>query len=176
MLLLDALKIENEDIKKALGRTGKGNDVLGVILSRPPMSPYDTLVIDVGSADGVKAGNKVYTEGEVLVGDIAEVFEHESKVSMFSTPGRIMPIIVGSTTIETQATGKGGGNFTAKFPVEIRIKEGDLIVTPQIRPHAFGVVERIVVDSSDSLQTILFKSPINIHEFRFVEVDRGSVK
>jgi hypothetical protein len=62
----------------------------------------------------------------------------------------------------------------AKLPVEIDVNEGDTIVIPQIRPHAFGVVEKIVVDSSDSMQTILFKMPVNIHEFRFVRVDKAS--
>ncbi len=173
-LLLDALRKENESLKNALGRTGKGDDVLGVILSRPPVSPYDTLIIDIGSDDGVKVGNKVYTDGDTVIGDIVEVYGNHSKVSLYSTPGRISPIIIGATNVETQAVGRGGGDFAAKLPVEIDVKEGDVIVMPQIRPHAFGVVEKIIVDSSDSLQTILFKMPANIHEFRFVQVDKAS--
>jgi rod shape-determining protein MreC len=174
MLLLDALRKENESLKSTLGRTGGGDDVLGVILSRPPVSPYDTLVIDIGSNDGVKVGNKVYTDGDTIIGDIVEVFGNHSKVSLYSSPGRTSSIIIGASNVETQAVGRGGGDFTAKLPVEIDVKEGDTIVIPQIRPHAFGVVERIIVDSSDSMQTILFKMPINIHEFRFVRVDKGS--
>ncbi len=171
MLLLDTLRSENEELKKNVGRTGQGKDVLGVILSRPPISPYDTLVIDIGSSDGVAVGNKVYTSGDTLVGDVVEVYEHSSKISLFSTPGREIPILVGSSTVATQAIGKGGGNFSAQLPADVRINKGDTIITTQIRPHAFGVVQEILIDSSDSLQTILFKAPINIHEFRFVQVD-----
>ena len=174
ILMLDALRKENEDLKNALGRMSKGNFVLGVILSRPPMSPYDTLVIDIGESDGVKVGNKVYADGDTLIGDVAEVYPSQSKVSLFSTPGRIVPVMVGTSNVETQATGRGGGNFVAKLPVEVGIKEGDTIIMPQLRPHTFGVVERIQVDSSDSLQTILFKAPVNIHQFRYVEVDKSS--
>lgn len=174
-LMLSSLIEENENLKSALGRSATGDDILGVILSRPPMSPYDTLIIDIGTADGVAVGNKVYTEGDVLVGDIAEAYLHQSKVSLFSSPGRTTSILIGSSTVETLATGRGAGNYVAKLPVEVKIKKGDPIITPQIRMHTFGVVEEIMVDSSDSLQTILFKTPINIHEFRFVEVDKKAV-
>jgi cell shape-determining protein MreC len=172
-LMLNTLMEENRNLKSALSRSATGDDILGVILSRPPMSPYDTLIIDIGSADGLSVGNKVYTEGDVLVGDIVEVFAHQSKVSLFSSPGRTTSILIGSSTVETLATGRGAGNYVAKLPVEVKIKAGDAIATPQIRMHTFGVVEEIMVDSSDSLQTILFKTPINIHEFKFVEVDRN---
>lgn len=174
MLLLDALKKENEELKIALGRATQGEVVLGVILARPPISPYDTLVIDIGSDDGLAIGDKVYTDGDTLVGDIAEVFDSHAKVSLYSSPGRVVPVVIGSTNAETQATGRGAGNFMARLPVELGIEEGDTIVMPQIRPHSFGVVEKVMVDSSDSLQTILFKSPVNIHEFKYVEVDTGS--
>lgn len=173
MLLLDVLRKENEELKKNQGRTGQGDDVLGVILSRPPVTPYDTLVIDIGVADGLEVGNKVYTAGDTLIGDVVEVFEHSSKVSLFSTPGRQMSILVGSTTVETLAIGRGGGNFSAELPADIKISKGDTIITTLIRPHAFGVVEEILIDSSASLQTLLFKAPMNIHQFRFVQVDKS---
>jgi len=175
ILLLDSLKEENEHLKTVLGRTAKGNDVLGVILSRPPVSPYDTLVLDVGTADGVRVGNKVYTDGDNLIGDIAEVHANQSKVSLFSNPGRQTQVLIGKTNISAQAIGRGLGNFTVRLPVEVGVQEGDLIMMSQVRPHTFGVVETIMVDSSDSLQTILFKSPTNINSLRFVEVDRNSI-
>ncbi|MBI5134142.1 MAG: rod shape-determining protein MreC [Candidatus Taylorbacteria bacterium] len=170
-LLLNDLRTENESLKALLGRTGEGHDVLGVILSRPPMSPYDTLIIDIGSVDGVEAGDKVYAEGDILIGDVAEAYAHQSKVDLFSAPGRIIPILLGKSGVQIQAVGRGAGNFSARLPVEIGVEEGDPIILPQIRPHTFGVVEKIMVDSSDSLQTMLFKAPANINEIRFVEVD-----
>lgn len=174
MLLLDTLRKENEDLKTALGRSGRGDSVLGVVLSRPPMSPYDTLVVDIGENDGVQVGNKVYTDGDTLIGDVVEAYANQSKVSLFSSPGRIVPVIVGGSNVETQATGRGAGNFVMMLPVEVGIEEGDTITLPQIRAHTFGVVEEIMVDSSDSLQTILFKIPVNIHGFRYVQIDKNS--
>lgn len=170
-LLLDSLKEENEHLKNVLHRTTKGNDVLGVVLSRPPVSLYDTLIIDIGENDGVLLGNKVYSEGDILIGDIVEVYPHQSKVALFSMPGRSISVTVGDTGISAQALGRGLGNFSIHIPVEVGIKEGDTILLPQIRPHVFGIVEKILVDSSDSLQTVLFKLPVNMNNIRFVEVD-----
>ena len=174
ILLLDSLKDENESLKSTLGRISKGNDALGIILARPPVLLYDTLIIDIGRTDGVQVGNKVYTDGDNLIGDISEVYANQSKVSLFSNPGRLTSVLIGKTNISAQAKGRGLGNFTLELPVEIDIQEGDIIILPQIRPHTFGVVEKILVDSSDSLQTILFKSPTNISNLRFVQVDRSN--
>ncbi len=173
-LLIDGLKQENESLKNSLSRSAAGDDVLGIVLSRPPVSAYDTLVIDIGSSDGVAKGDKVYADGDALIGDISEVYANQSKVSLFSTPGRTISVNIGEADTTAEAKGRGLGNFLLHVPVEIGIKEGDIISLSQIRPHTFGVVEKIIVDSSDSLQTILFKSPININSLRFVEVDRNT--
>ncbi|HEY0908445.1 MAG TPA: rod shape-determining protein MreC [Candidatus Paceibacterota bacterium] len=173
-LLIDSLKAENESLKNSLNRSAAGDDILGIVLSRPPVSAYDTLVIDIGSDDGVSKGDKVYADGDTLIGDIAEVYANQSKVSLFSTPGRTISVILGTADVTAQAKGRGLGNFQLNIPVEVGVKEGDIIALPQIRPHTFGIVEKIIVDSSDSLQTILFKSPVNINSLRFVEVDRNT--
>jgi len=173
-LLLESLRRENEELKALLGREHSGKDVLGLVLSRPPLTFYDTLIIDIGSSDGIVAGDKVYAGGTVLLGDVSEVFGATARVSLFSTPGRIVPVVFGSSTVQAQATGRGGGNFEARLPVDIEIRKGDSITFPHIRSHVFGIVEEIIVDSTDSLQTILFKAPVNMHELRFVEVETGS--
>lgn len=172
MLALDDVKSENESLKNAMGRIGKASVVLGVILSRPPASPYDTLVLDIGTNDGVRVGDKVYAEGDALIGDISEVYANQSKATLYSTSGRETPVLVGTTTIAAEATGKGGGNFVIKLPASAKVVKGAVISMPHIRTHVFGVVDTIMVDSSDSLQTILFRSPVNVYQLKFVEVEK----
>lgn len=173
-LLLDTVKKENAELKDLLGRQHAGRDVLALVLSRPPLTFYDTIIVDVGTSDGIVVGDKVYAQGEVLIGDVSEVFAKTSRVSLFSTPGRVLQVVMGSSTIQAQATGKGGGNFEARLPVDVKISQGDVITFPHIRSHVFGVVEKIIVDSTDSLQTVLFKAPVNMHELRFVEIETDS--
>ncbi|HEU5114291.1 MAG TPA: rod shape-determining protein MreC [Candidatus Paceibacterota bacterium] len=172
MLLLSALQSENDALLRDLGRAAKGDYVLGAIMARPPVSPYDTLILDIGSSDGVAVGDKVYAEGDVLVGDVSDVFSGTSKVSLFSTPGRTMSVLVGSSTVATEATGKGGGNFVLTLPATTPLATGALVRLPGVKPHTFGIVDRIIVDSTDSLQTVLFRSPVNLSQLEFVEVDR----
>lgn len=171
-ILLDSTQRENEELKALLGRKGAKNDVVGVVISRPPASPYDTFVIDIGSADGVKVGAKVYAGGSVLIGDIAEVFGKTSKVSLFSAPGRAVQVLLGPSHKEVDAVGRGGGNFTAKVPVGVAVEKGDTLELSQLRNHVFGVVQDIVADSTDSLQTIMFKAPVNLSELRLVQVEK----
>jgi cell shape-determining protein MreC len=173
-MLLDGLRRENEELKGLLGRARTGRDVVGLVLSRPPVSFYDTLIIDVGSSDGIEVGDKVYAQGAILVGDISETFGSTARVSLFSTPGRAVSVLFGSSTVQAEAIGKGAGNFEAHLPVGVEVSEGDAITFPHLRAHVFGIVESVSVDASDSLQTILFKAPINMHQLRFVEVETES--
>lgn len=175
MLMLDTLRSENEELKALLGRSeargGGQADLLAVVLQRPPVSPYDTLVLDVGENDGVQVGDRVYASGDVLVGEVVEAYARESKASLFSSPGHSTPVLLGPANIAAQAMGRGGGNFAARVPAEVGVEVGDTIVSQQLRSHTFGVIERIDVDSADSIQTVLFKAPVNINELRFVTVD-----
>jgi rod shape-determining protein MreC len=172
LLLLQNLEEENADLKNALGRKPSGDVIIAVVLTRPPVSPYDTLVIDAGSKDGIEIGNRVYADGDVLVGEIAEVYGSQSKVSLLSSPGKKTTISFTGSNIHTEATGRGSGNFTASVPVEAGIQAGDTVIAPDIKLHVLGVVENIEADSTNSFATILFKMPINIHDIRFVEVQK----
>lgn len=173
-LLLDGLKRENEELKGLLGRARTGRDVVGLILSRPPLSAYDTMIIDVGASEGIMTGDKVYAQGSILIGDVSEVFGSTARVSLFSTPGRVVSVLFGSSNVQAQATGKGGGNFEAHLPAGVSVSNGDAITFPHLRSHIFGVIESVALDSTGSLQTILFKAPVNMHELRFVEVETES--
>lgn len=170
LLTLTALQQENENLKSILGRKPEGQMVLGVVMSRPPISPYDTLVIDSGSNDGIEVGDRVYTEGDVLIGEVAEIYSNESKVTLFSTPGKKTNISFVNSSVEVEAIGRGGGNFMANIPIDAGIKEGDMVILPDIKLHTFGIVKKIAADRANSFSTILFKTPININAVRFVEV------
>jgi cell shape-determining protein MreC len=173
VLSLEAALRENEELKGLLHRPNAADDVMAVVLVRPPVSPYDTLLIDLGTADGIAAGDKVYAPGAVAIGDVAEALPHQSKVALYSTPGRAVPVLIGSSTVQVQAVGRGGGSFSATLPAEIHIAEGDIVVMPSIRLHTLGQVAAIEIDSTDSLQTVLFSLPINIHSLDRVAVDRS---
>lgn len=72
--------------------------------------------------------------------------------------------------MEKEAIGIGGGNFRLEVPREMDVKEGESITIPSISPNIFGIVEKIEYKEADSFQTILFKSPVNTGELKWVEV------
>ncbi len=167
----DILVRENQTLKEALGRnTKEANAVFAVVLSKPNKSPYDTLLLDVGETHGVRTGDIVRVYDDVPIGRVLEVYGASSKVILFSSPGEEIDIEIGKENISTRAKGVGGGNFKAVVPRGLDVKEGDSIVFPSVSARFIGVVEKIKVKPSDSLQTIFFKSPVNIFQLKFVEV------
>lgn len=170
LLMLDSLRKENETLRALLGRSTTGRMVLATVLSRPPFSPYDSLIIDAGTEEGVALGDKVYASTDVFLGDIVEVYAHTSKVNLFSSPGRVFPVLVGPSALQVEAEGRGGGNFRVTLPAEVDVEKGDPVRFAQSKSNVVGVIEEIEVDSSDSLQEIRFKMPLSLSEISYVEV------
>jgi hypothetical protein len=50
----DALKKENEDLKALMGRKEDKNMILSQVIKKPPYSPYDSFILDVGEGHGIK--------------------------------------------------------------------------------------------------------------------------
>ena len=169
--LFNLLNKENEDLKSILNRSRNNQKLLlSAVLVKPFLSPYDTLIIDVGSLDGVKFGDLVLVDGNTFIGRIFEVYDMTSKVLLYSSPGEKIKVLIGNNNIEKEAVGIGGGNFMVEVPKETGINEGDSIIIPSISTNIFGIVEKIEVKESDSLENVLFKSPVNIDEIKWVEI------
>ena len=106
---------QNRMLKEALGRTTRTTSrIAGAILATPPRSPYDTAVIDVGTNDGVSAGNLVLS-GSTILGVVGKAYTHTSLVEFFSTAGRKTPVSIlhAGFAIPVEAVGEGGGSFKA---------------------------------------------------------------
>lgn len=167
----NTLQAENDNLKDLLGRKDtKQKTVLSTILVKPPQTPYDSLIIDIGADYMLKVGDKVMANNNVYIGDVSEVLPNSSKVNLYSTPGRKLSVVFGGDSVTAEAVGVGGGNFNIMIPREIEVKEGDVITIPSITTNVFGIVEKVNFKDTDSFQTVIFKSPINISELSFVEV------
>lgn len=175
--LSDITKKENDDLKTILGRKpGNQKEILAAVLVKPFLSPYDTLVIDVGTHDGVSVGNRVLADGNTYIGTISEIYADTAKVTLYSSPGEKTKVLIGHDVIEKEALGLGGGNFSVEMPRESGVQEGDSIVIPSISVNIFSTIEKINFTETDSFQTVLFKSPVNIAQLQWVEVIASSQK
>ncbi|MCR4330352.1 MAG: rod shape-determining protein MreC [Patescibacteria group bacterium] len=161
---------ENKELKAMLGRVSERDVVLAAVLSKPNNSPYDTLIIDIGKDKGVKEGDKVFVEGEIVIGTIQEVYAYSSKVELYSSPGLTHNATLREGTIPATAYGKGVGNFEITLPRDIEIALGDVVTIPDTEVIVLGSVLYIGKDPNSPFQKILVKSPINFSELRWVEV------
>lgn len=167
----NALQKENQELKNLLGRTDTPHLLLATILKKPPFSAYDTLILDVGNQEHVEKGNKVYALGSIPIGEIVNVVANTSKVILYTSSGQKFSASIGSSSISTTVSGKGGGYFEASLPRDTRIGVGDTVLIPALT-HAFvGTVEAIASEPSEPFSKVLFRQPINIYEQRWVLVD-----
>jgi cell shape-determining protein MreC len=107
----------------------------------------------------------------VLVGKVSSVAGQTSKVTLFSSPGVKYDVEVGSQHFPAIATGRGGGQYQAQLPRDMAIAAGDFVSSPSISAKPFGIVDSVLSDPAEPFLTILFASPVNIYQLRWVLVD-----
>jgi len=168
----ETLVDENNSLKEAFGRMGEEQRILAGILVKPAQSLYDTIVIDAGSRDGVALGKKVFAGGTIVLGYISEVNVGTSKVTMYSSADEKVQVVITGKDISTEAIGRGGGTFEMTFPRDEDFPKGTEVVLPGINSHLLGLVDEIISDPRDPLQKVLLRSPVNIQELKFVEVEK----
>ncbi len=161
---------------------------LAAILSKPNQSPYDTLLIDAGTSQGVVTGNTVFALGDVPIGRISDVYLNSAKVVLFSNPGETTQAMISYQNLTPSATnstasspnsnvfvnlvGRGGGNFEIVIPKGVVLEEGEQAVLPGINDYVLGIVQKVISDPRNAFTKVLLTSPINIEEQKFVEIEQ----
>jgi cell shape-determining protein MreC len=167
------LYTENVTLKSLLSRIEPQDFILAKVLTRPNQSVYDTFVLDVGTLDGVREGDGVYAGGTLFVGKIVSSYIHTSVVSLLSSPNTKTNVIVGSDSVPAVAFGRGAGNFEIRIPREIDITKGSFVRLPGISISYIGVVEEVILESSDPFKKLLILSPINLFTLDSLLVEKS---
>lgn len=170
VLSLQAKADQNEEFRKLGGRSADEKFILAAVLSRPPISPFDTFIIDAGEKDGAAIGDKVAVENNLIIGDITEVWPHTARVSLFSTPGRETMVQIGYAKVEVPARGVGAGAFEVNLPKSESASTGDAVVIPGIDPKIFGSVVSVESQENEPFQLVRFGLPVNMNAIRFVSI------
>jgi len=171
-IALQTLQEENESLKEYLGHSSLEASILAGVLASPPRIAYDTLIIDSGIEEGIREGDVVFGYDTIALGTVIEVFDHQAKVELYSSPGKKTPAFISRTGGSVELIGRGGGDFEALLPKEISIVEGDIFVTAGV--SGFVLAEAQVVDSkpTDSFREVLAKNSLNMGELRWVTIKR----
>jgi cell shape-determining protein MreC len=171
---------ENQYLKGVLDRKNdKTPLILASILMRPNMSPYDTLIVDIGQNRSLQKGGLVFAYGTIPIGKVAEVYSNTAKIILFSSSGEKTSVVVSNINSENNleknislvALGRGGGNFEIILPRDFSLKEGNEVVLPGINSYLLGRVETIISDPRDPFTKALLVSPVNIQDLKFVEIE-----
>lgn len=163
------VKNENNELKEILNRVSvPKNYVLGNILTKPNNSPYDTVIIDIGTSDKIKLGSKVYAEGDVPVGVISEVYEKSSIVSLYSNPAEKTEGYIDGSNASVELIGRGGGNFEMIIPAELTVNKGTLIYLPGSTSEIIALVDDIISKPSDPFKKVILNSPINVQNLKWL--------
>jgi cell shape-determining protein MreC len=143
----DALKARVSDLTKLLGSRTEGDDgVLAGVLARPPVSPYDVLVVDSGEREGVHTGALVYGAGGVPLGTVAATTERAARVLLYSSPGKETAAWAGDTRIPLTIVGEGSGAFYSKISRDAGVVAGMSIYVAG--PGALPVGEVVAVEAN----------------------------
>ncbi len=169
----NAVLDENLKLKEILGRKNeKVNMVLANILAKPNQSPYDTLIIDIGSNENLVVGDLVFAYGNVPFGHIKEVYGSSSKVVLFTNKGEETEVTISGKDIFMTVIGRGGGNFEMNLIKDLDIVIGTEVVLRGLTPYVVGTVVSILTDPRETFDKVLLSSPVNIQELRFVEIKK----
>ncbi len=156
-------------LKEALGRVSEDNRVTADVLAGPGRSPYDTLIIDAGTENGVVVGNRVVYSGVGVIGEIAEVYDTSAKVKLYSSNGEEHAVVVGVQAVPSVAKGRGMGNFEIKVPQGSLVVVGDEVLMPTGN-LILGIVGSVEENIVLPFTRVLFQTTFNIAEVRSVEV------
>jgi cell shape-determining protein MreC len=160
-----------------LGRTPNRKGITAAILVHPPETPYDILIIDIGSDNGVVVGQEVSlpanpaSDGqEPKVGVVSEVYKKQSRVELFSASGEKTNAVLERNSVPVVLLGRGGGNFEFSLPRDASVVVGDKILSADINHVLIGVVGDVEMEATDSFKKVLVVSVLNIYTENFVTV------
>jgi cell shape-determining protein MreC len=157
------------DLSRLAGERSLSGIVAGV-LARPPVSPYDTLVVAAGKAQGVSLGQFAYAAGGVPIGTVETVSDTTSRIELFSRGGRVTEGWVGEKRIPITLTGKGGGAFEATLPRDSGVELNAVVYVPGPGALPIGSVARIDSNPSSPRDIVHIAPYVNLFSLTWIEI------
>jgi rod shape-determining protein MreC len=172
LLTINSLRDENKDLKEILNYDEKFSDyTLAKVLNKPPVSPFDTLVISLNKDKSV-LNQKVYFF-DLPVGYISEIYNNSSIVKLYSSSGEKIFVNIGNSVENIEAKGVGDGTFKIEIPKDIDIKTGEIVTL--VTGDTVGLVQGIEMESSNTFQNVYFKYPFALRDMNWVLVRLGEL-
>lgn len=144
--------------------------VVAGVVARPPASPYDTLLVAVGSERGITLDMEAFGPGGVPLGAVSDVTRSFSRVALLSAPGAVTLGWVGDEKLAVTLRGEGAGALSAVVARTAPIAVGDAVYVPGPGALAIGLVARIDSDPAQPGVTLRVQSALNLFSITWVEL------
>ncbi len=154
----------------ALADSQRSSGILAGVISRPPESPYDTLVLAAGERAGVMLGQEAFGEGGVPLGVVSSVTADFSRVTLFSAPNVVTHGWVGNAHIPLSLFGAGAGAMSASLARAAGVAVGDTVFAPGPGMLPVGRVVRIDSDPSTTTVTLRIMPALNPFSLSWVQL------
>jgi len=168
------LQAENNELRALLGAEQHERIAAGV-LARPGDLPYDTMVLDQGSDDGVVVGAPVYAARDRIIGVVSAVRAHNATVTLVTSPGYRSTVYIYGPDIYTTAVGQGGGVLEVGVPQGVQLEIGDPVVLPALASGIYGEIVSIDSVPTQPEQYAYVTAEVPTSALRVVTVGRESV-
>ena len=175
----NTIKQENDDLKKELKFVKNYKDfktLIASIVSQSLLPENQIIVVDKGSNDGLKTGDTVISDGN-LIGMISKANEYTSQVVLLTdnssqVPGRIQNEAKTSGMIKGE---HGLGLVLEMIPKNELVNIGDYAVTSGLDKNIpaqllIGKVNEIKNSTEDVFQKIIITPLINYHKINLVTI------
>ncbi len=168
------LVAENQQLLSMVSGTSSPR-LLSNIIGRPPQLPFDALLIDRGSNDGIKENAVVYINGDKAVGLIARAYPDSALVALASSPGIESSVFVIGPNVYATAVGEGGGVLKVNVPQGIHLDVGNLVVVPALGSGVYGSVEEVISIPAEPVQNGYVTVGTPIQTLRAVTVSLDAI-
>ncbi|OGI84087.1 hypothetical protein A2997_01135 [Candidatus Nomurabacteria bacterium RIFCSPLOWO2_01_FULL_36_10b] len=145
---------------------------IALVTSRPPQIPYDSLILDRGSYDGVIVGDRVFASNKIILGVVTKSMATTSHVVLYSAPSNEIVGYHSPSQSVITLYGRGGGSFKTEVSQQMEISVGDIITDQSSSRNIIAVVVSIVSDPRDPSQKIYARVPVSLSSLRYVQISK----
>lgn len=168
---LEELKLENESLKQQIAslqvvreKRGQYHYKIARVYSQYPFNDAGSIIIDIGSDEGIKIGMPVMIKEGILLGKVKNVKRTQSEVETIFSPEWKTSVNIGKNM--TKAVLNGGPTPNVDLiPIDSDVSFGDEIInnTSNFPMGAiFGMVSEINKNANDVWKKSSMKTPYKI--------------
>lgn len=163
------------DLTTLLGtRVEPEKGIVAGVMVRPPVAPYDVLIVDQGTVSGVQVGALAYGVGGTPIGEVTEVSAQTARVTLYSTRGSVQQAWAGASRAPIELSGMGSGAFEATSPRDASVVVGDTVYLAGGGALPIGTVVAIDDNSSSPNITLYVRPYTNPFSLPWVTIARDA--